>query len=167
MFKRSLKGIITNPCIISIFCGLGFLFLRQMIPGISFLIRDDLPFLYQVLSYLSSMSTPFAFLIVGAGLDFSHSVSNIRKLSIVILFRNLIFPFLILMIAYFIRLADQAEYAILVSIFASPTAVASAIMAAQMKADEKLADEIVMYSALFSIVSLFIIIYCLKMAGCL
>ena len=59
------------------------------------------------------------------------------------------------------------EYAILVSVFASPTAVSSAIMAAEMGADQDLANEIVVYTTMFSMISLLIIIYALKGMGCL
>jgi predicted permease len=165
--KKSLSGILKNPCIISIFCGILVLLFRLIVPSGAFFVRDSLPFIYKVLGYLASMSTPFSFLLVGASLDFSHSVANIRKLSAVVALRDLILPGVVLFIAYLFHAADAVEYAILVSVFASPTAVSSAIMAAEMGGDRRLADEIVVYTTLFSMFSLLIIIYCLKMTGCL
>ncbi|MBQ6333776.1 MAG: AEC family transporter [Erysipelotrichaceae bacterium] len=166
LLNRSIHGILRNPCIISVVCGLMVLLIRLAIPSCAFLIRDHLSFVYKILSYLSSMSTPFAFLMVGASLDLSSSIRNLKKLTAVVLLKDLIFPALALSAAYLLKVADNVQYAILVSIFASPTAVASAIMASQMGGDQELADEIVMYTTIFSMVPLLIIIYCLKIAGC-
>ena len=166
LLKRSVLGILKNPCIISVVCGIIVLLYRGMMPSASFFIRDQIPFLYKVLSYLAQVSTPFAFLLVGASLDFRHSVTNAGKLSIVVALRNLIFPAAVLCTACLLKAASAVEYAILVSVFASPTAVASAVMAAEMGGDSDLANEIVIYSTAFSMISLMIIIYTLKAMGC-
>ena len=166
LWKRSVKGIVTNPCIVSIGCGILVLLFRAAVPSVSFFIRDHMSYLYKVLSYLAGMSTPFSFLMVGAGIDFSHSVKNIRKLSAVVAMKNLIIPGLVMFAAYLLKAADSVQYAILVSIFASPTAVSSAIMASEMGRDRDLADEIVVYTTLFSIISLSVIIYVLRVTGC-
>ncbi len=166
LVKRSVMGILKNPCIISVVCGIIVLLIRGAVPSSVFFIRDQLPFAYKALSYLTQVSTPFAFLLVGASLDFRHSVANVRKLVSVVALRNLIFPALVLSTAYLLKVATNVEYAILVSIFASPTAVASAVMATEMGGDSDLANEIVIYSTAFSMVSLIIVIYILKVMGC-
>lgn len=165
--KRTFLNLLKNPCIVSIACGLLVLLIRMIIPSSAYFIRDDLSFLYKSLSYLASMSTPLAFILVGASLDFSHSITNLKKLSVVVLLRTLICPVIVLSLAYLFKLASNAEYAILVSVFASPTAVASAIMAYEMGGDSDLANEIVIYTTVFSIISLLLIIYALKTMGCL
>ena len=167
ILKRTFKGLISNPCIDSILLGLFVLMIRSLVPSVIFLIKDRLSFIYTVLSYLSSMSTPFAFLLVGASLDFSHSITNLKKLVYVVGLRIVIFPLLILSAAYFMNIASQVEYAILVSVFASPTAVASAIMASELGGDSDLANEIVIYSTTFSIISLLLVIFVLRTVGCL
>ena len=167
LLKKSVYGILKNPCIISIFCGVIVLLLRLIVPGASFFVRDQIPFVYKVLGYLASMSTPFAFLLVGASLDLGKSVSDLKKLVSVVLLRDLIFPLTAILLAWLLKAADSVEYAILVSVFASPTAVASAIMASEMGGDRDLANEIVAYTTIFSMFSLLIIIYTLKTTGCL
>ena len=165
MLKRSIKGILRNPCILSVFAGMLVLFTRILFPAVSFLFRDEMPSLYKALSYLASMSTPFAFLLVGADMDFSRSVKDLGKLMKVIALKDFVFPVLFILGAYLFRAADSVEYAILVSVFASPTAVSSAIMAHEMNGDSDLASEIVVYTTLVSIISLLVIIYLLRITG--
>ena len=165
--STTLRNILRNPCIISILAGLLVLLFRMAVPASAFFIRDHVGFLYKVLGYLAQMSTPLAFLLVGASLDFSHSVANIRKLSLIVALRTFLFPLAVLACAYLLHMATNVEYAILVSVFASPTAVASAIMAAETGGDSDLANEIVVYTTAFSIITLIIIIYSLKTMGCL
>ena len=167
LFKRSFLGILKNPCIISIVCGVMVLLLRQAIPATSYLLRDKIPFVYKILAYLASMSTPFAFLLVGASLDIGRSVSDLKQLIAVVLLKDLIYPALALIAFAFLKIGDGVEFAILVSVFASPTAVTSAIMASEMGGDQDLANEIVAYTTVFSMISLLIIIYTLKITGCL
>jgi hypothetical protein len=73
------------------------------------------------------------------------SVSDLKKLVSVVLLKDLIFPLTAILLAWLLKAADSVEYAILVSVFASPTAVASAIMASEMGGDRDLANEIVAY----------------------
>ena len=165
--RKTLTNIAKNPCIISIVLGLIVLLVRALIPSSTFFIKNNISFLYKVIGYLASMSTPLALLLVGASLDFSHSISNLKKLAWVVGLKDLIFPIIVLAIAYILNLYGKVEYAVLVSTFASPTAVASAIMASELDGDYDLANEIVIYTTVFSIFSLLIIIYALKTMGCL
>ena len=167
LLAASLKNLAKNPCIISVCLGIAVLLLRMAVPSVSFVMKDRFGFIYKVLGYLASMSTPFSLLMVGAGLNFSHSLTNIRKLSLVVLAKNLVFPGLILLAAALMKSFSPVDFAVMVSCFASPTAVSSAVMAREMKGDGELANEIVVYTTLFSILSLVIIIYALRTAGCL
>ena len=56
-----------------------------------------------------------------------------------------------------------AEYPALVALYASPVAVSSAIMATEMKNDEQLATQLVVWTTLFSGITIFIIV-CILMA---
>ena len=167
IFVLTLRNLMRNPCILSILAGLCVQGIRLAVPSCAYLIRDRLSFLYQTVSYLAQMSTPFALIMVGAGLDFSHSRGDKRRILPAVLCRNLIFPCLIFLAAALLGGFERTDYAILVSVFASPTAVASAVMAAEMKADADLAKEIVVFSTLFSAVSLTLIIYLLLVTRCL
>ena len=167
LIAKTIRNIAKNPCIISISLGIAVLLIRSAVPSVSFLIRDHLNPIYKVIGYFASMSTPLSLMLVGASLDFNHSVANIGKLSKIVLIKNLIYPIFVLVIAYMFMDFDGPDYASLVSTFATSTAVASAVMASELGGDSDLASEIVIYTTLFSVFSLLIIIYGLKAAGCL
>ncbi len=167
LLARTLRNLLRNPCILSIIAGLSVLLFRMLVPQSAFLLRDHLPFLYKVIGYLASMSTPLALMIVGAGLNFSHSAHNSSKLYATVFVKNLLFPGLVMLTAYLLKGFTPVDYAVMVSVFASPTAVASAVMAGEMGGDRDLANEIVVYTTIFSIISLLLIIYVLKTARCL
>ena len=56
------------------------------------------------------------------------------------------------------------EYPALVALFGTPAAVSSAIMAGQMKNDEQLATQLVVWTSIVSIATMFLTV-CLLMAG--
>ena len=167
LLNKTIRNIAKNPCIISIFLGIMVLLFRSAVPSASFFIKEHLNPIYKVIGYFASMSTPLSLILVGASLDFSHSVANIAKLAKIVAIKNLIYPAFVLVVAYLLMDFDGPDYASLVSTFATSTAVASAVMASELDGDGDLASEIVIYTTLFSIFSLLIIIYGLKAAGCL
>ncbi|MBR3252369.1 MAG: AEC family transporter [Erysipelotrichaceae bacterium] len=167
LLNKTIRNIAKNPCIISIFLGIMVLLFRSAVPSASFFIKEHLNPIYKVIGYFASMSTPLSLILVGASLDFSHSVANIAKLAKIVAIKNLIYPAFVLVVAYLLMDFDGPDYASLVSTFATSTAVASAVMATELDGDGDLASEIVIYTTLFSIFSLLIIIYGLKAAGCL
>ena len=57
------------------------------------------------------------------------------------------------------------DYPALIALFATPAAVSSAVMAGQMGNDEQLATQIVVWTSVVSIVTLFIIICLLIWTG--
>ena len=64
----------------------------------------------------------------------------------------------LLVIAYFLGFKGSTQFAILIALFATPIAVSSAPMAAQMGQDEELAGQIVVWTSALSAFSLFVII---------
>ena len=78
---------------------------------------------------------------------------------------NCITPLIFLTIAYFVGFNTSTHFAILIALFATPIAVSSAPMAAQMHQDEELAGQIVVWTSALSAFSLFIIIYLCSQIG--
>ena len=167
LLSKTIRNIAKNPCIISIALGILVLLFRSAVPAASFFIKDHLNPIYKVIGYFASMSTPLSLMLVGASLDFNHSVANIGKLAKIVLIKNLIYPAIVLVFAYLFMNFEGPDYAVLISTFATSTAVASAVMASELGGDSDLASEIVIYTTLFSVFSLLIIIYGLKAMGCL
>ena len=167
LVAATIRNLAKNPCLISIGLGMAVLLFRMAVPAASFMIRDRFGFIYRVIGYLASMSTPFALLMVGAGLNFTHSLTNLKKLIVIVLAKNLVFPGIVLFTAASTKMFTNVDFAVMISAFAAPTAVGSAVMASEMNGDGELANEIVVYTTLSAMITLVIIIYALKTAGCL
>ena len=59
----------------------------------------------------------------------------------------------------------SVDYPALIALYATPAAVSSAVMAGQMGNDEQLATQIVVWTSVCSVVTMFIIICCLIWTG--
>ncbi|MDO4940353.1 MAG: AEC family transporter [Erysipelotrichaceae bacterium] len=165
--KKVIYKIVTNPCIIGILVGVVVVGCKYLFNIEPFFIKNNINFLYKVIGYIATMATPFSLIVVGAGLDIKHGIKNKTYIFISVSFKNIVFPIMAMYIAYKMNCFNGPAIATLIAFFASPTAVSSAIMAAEMGGDYDLANEIVVVSTVFSSVSLFIIIYAMKALGCL
>lgn len=104
------------------------------------------------------MATPLALLVLGGRFEFKAVKSLWKQLVLAVSMRLVVAPAIFLLIAYFIGFKGSTQFAILIALFASPIAVSSAPMAAQMKQDEELAGQIVVWTSALSAFSLFAII---------
>ena len=171
-----LKRIATNPLILGIAAGMVCLLLRQLqvtVFGASvFLISRDLKFIYTAVSNLGKITSPFALIVLGGQFTFS-AVRELRKEILVgTLSRIIIAPVLGIGTAVVLGLAgvldfDASVYPALIAVFGSPTAVSSAIMARQMNHDEQLATQLVVWTSIGSIFTIFITVCVLMAMGLL
>lgn len=164
--KKILIGIAKNPLIQSIALGFVALGIRAIFVrcDISFRLTDIEP-VYQTLSNLSSVATPLALLVLGAQFELS-AIPQLKKYIIFgVAARNLIVPLLGLGVAYLIGGFSGAHFATFVAVFCTPVAVSSVPMAQEMDADVSLAGQLVIFSTLFSVVSIFLASYILKVVG--
>ena len=161
-----LVGIIKNPLIQAIFAGLVCLGIRAELRsvGISFCISDITP-LYTVLEYLSALSTPLALLVLGAQFEFS-AVPEL-KLEIIwgTLLRSVFVPLIGIGCAFLLFDFKGVHFASFIALFATPFGVSSVPMAQEMGADATLAGQIVAWTAIFSIVTIFMSTFLLSLAG--
>lgn len=166
--KKILLGIVKNPLIRSIALGLIVLFIRSLLVkgGIELRLSDVKP-IYTVLGYLANLATPLALLVLGAQFEFS-AVSSLRKEIIFgTLMRTVIVPVLGLGIAFFAfgNTFGGAHFAAFVAAFATPVAVSSVPMAQEMGGDTTLAGQMVVWTTLASVASVFLASFLLKAAG--
>lgn len=82
-----------------------------------------------------------------------------------VLARNLIVPLLGIGVAYLIGAFSGAHFATFVAVFCTPVAVSSVPMAQEMDSDVSLAGQLVIWSTLFSAISIFLASYLLKLIG--
>lgn len=167
--KRILLDIAKNPLIISTVAGLFALAVRELftLAGIGFRL-SDLTVLFEVLKSLKSVCTPFALIVLGGRFEFSAVARLWREIVFGTVVRTVLVPVLGLTSAYLLRdfLGLSGEhFATYVGVFATPVAVASAIMAKEMGADGELAGQLVVWTSLVSTVTIFIYVSLLRFAG--
>ena len=177
-FKNVLKKIATNPLIIGVVCGLVALGIRALLPTGAdgtpvFSLSGNLPFLYTAISNVAKISSPLALIILGGLFDFSAVKGMLKQILIGTLSRVVVVPGLVLGIAVLLSKYttilnfDATVYPALIALFGSPVAVASAIMAQEMDNDGTLAGQLVVWTSILSIFTLFFFILILRGLGLL
>ncbi len=172
--KQLLINITRNPLIRGLSAGLLCLFLRMVLPKNAqghpiVSLRYTLPPLYNALGRISNTASPVLLFLLGARFDFS-AVKSLRKQIVAgVLLRNIAAPIIgygcLYLCANVLHLfpAPPVMYQAMIGIIAAPCAVSAAVMAAEMGGDDTLAGQLVVWSSLFSVFSLFLLITTLRM----
>lgn len=153
-FKKILLGIAKNPLIIASAAGIAVNLSGLALPG----------FLASPISQLGSSASPVALLLLGAQFEFHDVRVHRRNLAVCTVLRLLVFPGVALPLAALAGLRGP-EFAVLISMFATPTAVASYSMAAQMGGNPELAASAVTMTTLLSTGTMFLWIFLFKSLG--
>ena len=169
--KKLLKNIVTNPLILGIAAGFLCIALRtlqqRLFGRVVFTLSGDLKFLYSALRQAGSIATPFALIVLGSQFNFSAMGDMKREILWGTLWRVAIAPVLglgsaVLLTKVGLLHCTSPDYPALIALFGTPAAVSSAVMAGQMGCDEMLATQIVVWSSIASIFTLFLTV-CLLM----
>lgn len=147
-FWAIIKGILKNPLIIASARGVVFLVLDIKMPD----------FCGNVVRDLSRVATPLALVGLGGSFTFSAIKGNTLKLMFLLLFKLLIVPFTAIFLGAYVFGFEGAAIVTLISAFASPTAVSSFTMAQSMGGDSDLAAQTVVFTSVFSILTVFFIV---------
>lgn len=151
---RILKGVLLNPLIIATLAG--FLLWYFQIP---------LPTMIETpLRNLGSIATPLALFILGASLDFGKARANGKLLVISVTGRLIGVPLIFLSLAIALGIRD-VSLAALIAVYASPTSVSSFPMAQQMGGNGDLAGSQVVFTTVFSILTVFLWVFALRSLG--
>ena len=151
---RILKGVLLNPLIIATLAG--FLLWYFQIP---------LPTMIETpLRNLGSIATPLALFILGASLDFGKARANCKLLVISVTGRLIGVPLIFLSLAIALGIRD-VSLAALIAVYASPTSVSSFPMAQQMGGNGDLAGGQVVFTTVFSILTVFLWVFVLRSLG--
>ena len=148
---KLLKQVFKNPLIIATLLGISFIVLKVNIPK---------P-VYKTLSDISKITTPLAFIVLGAELQFGNMLKNIKYLISVNILRLIVNPLITVGVGKLIGF-QGIELVALLSMSACPTAVASYTMAKEMNADGDLVGEIVATTSILSIFTIFCWVLILK-----
>ena len=155
-FKKVIIGILKNPLILASVLGI-----IASLSGIKLPKAAD-----TTLNDLAKLATPIAFLILGGDFDFSKIKGNLKTAGCVILVKMVILPLIFIPIVVAMGYRNSDLLAALLA-YQTPVAVSSYIMAQQAGADEQLAGQLVVFSSIVSIFSLFVTIFILRQMGLL
>ena len=127
--------------------------------------------IFSVAESIAKIASPFMLLMLGGQFTFSAVKSMKKQIVIGTVARILISPLLAIGLGWLLSeqfgLLDlgAAEYASFLSVFATPVAVSSAIMAREMKNDDTLAGQLVIWTSIFSVLTLFLFAFACRFLG--
>lgn len=155
-WKKIILDIVKNPLIISSVLGIIFSLLGIRLPtAVDTTVQD-----------LAKLSTPIAFMILGGDLDFSKAKGNLKVASAVLTIKLVILPLIMIPMIVMMGYRDADLLSGLLA-YQTPVAVSSYIMAQQAGADGQLAGQLVVFSSVLSIFTLFVTILILRTIGLL
>ena len=155
-WKKIILDIVKNPLIISSVLGIIFSMLGIRLPtAVDTTVQD-----------LAKLSTPIAFMILGGDLDFSKVKGNLKVASVVLTIKLVILPLIMIPMIVMMGYRDADLLSGLLA-YQTPVAVSSYIMAQQAGADGQLAGQLVVFSSVLSIFTLFVTILILRTVGLL
>lgn len=157
--KPDLKGAAVQSVKNHILWGviIGFVFRMLNIP---------LPqFLDTVGMDLAGIATPLAFLLLGGQFCISSAKKNWKALMVGLGVKLVILPVVVLFVVIYGMGITGAELVPIFIFCAAPTAITNYQMAIQFDADAELAGDFLIYSMLFSVLTMFVLIYALRSGG--
>ena len=134
-----------------------------------FALNRELAFIFTVVKNLKSLATPLALLVLGGQFQFSVVKGMFKEIAVGTLYRVVLAPVLgvgsALLLARYTGLLTCGPESIpaMLALFGSPVAVSSAVMAGEMGNDEQLAAQLVVWTSIVSIITVFIF-SCILMA---
>lgn len=174
--KDMLSRIVKNPMIDGILLGMLCIAIRTIqqkcLGQVVFSIQGNLHFLYTALSQIAAITSPLALLILGGQFNFTASGKMLRQIAAGTLWRIVASPLLAIGGAYLLTQAGvlhcgPMDYPGLIAVFGTPAAVSSPIMAAEMNNDVQLSTQLVVWTHIGSIITVFITVCLLMQANLL
>ncbi|MDE6373518.1 MAG: AEC family transporter, partial [Clostridia bacterium] len=174
--KSILLNIVKNPLIIGVVVGLAFVGVREIERActggnVPFRFNTHLKFLYTCVSDLKAIASPLALVVLGGQFEFSAVKGMTKEIIIGTAWRIVVAPLLGIGVAFLFSKYTNAFtfgpeiYPTLIALFGTPVAVSSAIMAGQMGSDEQLATQLVVWTSICSILTIFVMVFLLMSFG--
>ena len=146
--KKLLRGVATNPLVLSTLLGLIVALTGLKLPAV----------VKKFLQSLASMSSPAGLLAIGMGFEFSTLRKNAKALTVSVVMKLVVLPVIFSLIGLCLGMRD-AQLIILLIAFGAPTAVSSYSMAQMYDVDHDLASHEVVATTLCCVVSLSLLIW--------
>ncbi len=149
--KKILKGIITNPLIIAPAIGVILSLLQIPLPAA----------ILKAVTDLGRIATPLSLVALGGSFAFQKVRGYAKQLIIGVGGKLVILPLIAVTAAIAFGFRGESLIPLFI-MFAAPTAVSSFPMAQQMDANGELAGQFVIFTSVFSILSIFLWVFVLK-----
>lgn len=170
--KSTLYKVITNPLIIGVGIGLVVIAIRSFIPVDSngelvFSLERDCSFFFKAISMASKTASPLALVVLGARFDFSAVKGLFKQITLGVFLRTVFAPALAIGVAVLLSSKGiitftATEYPALIAIFGSPIAVSSAVMIGEIGGDDQLGAQLVVWTSVFSMFTIFATVFLLR-----
>ncbi|MDO4542198.1 MAG: AEC family transporter [Bacillota bacterium] len=148
-FKQQLMDVITNPLIIGVILGLFFVGFDIKLPeGIE-----------SAVGSVAGIGSPFSLIVLGASFHFSIPKAKLAPLTGTISLKLILEPLVFLTIGYLLFGFTGSFFVGLMAAFGTPSSSTSYIVATEMGGDSELAAQIVVYSSLVSIITIFFTVF--------
>lgn len=154
LWKRTAKGIITNPIILGIVAGLVWSLLSLPLPNI----------FGRAIGSISATASPLGLISLGAAFDFSAALKEKRGTFAAIFVKLVLFVLLFVPLGILLGYRTDKLVGILI-MCGSPTTISAYIMAKGFGHDGTLTASSVMLSTLLSSVTLTVAVFVLRSAG--
>lgn len=151
---KLLKGIITNPIILGIFCGFPFALFQWELPVI----------MNKAVSSVAATATPVALLSIGGAFNFKDAAVKLKPAVIASFVKLIALPAVFLPVAVSFGIKDDQLVAVLIMLASSATP-SGYIMAKNMHNDYVLSSNIIVLTTLCSCVTLTFWVWLLKTTG--
>lgn len=155
-FKKVFGGVIKNPYVIAALLGFATHLLGIQYPTVVLNVFRD----------LGRCGTPVALIVMGGLFNFGAVRCNLKPIAIGVVARLVVVPAIMVPIAVFLGFRGAAMVG-LMCIFIAPCATTSFNLASAMDSDADLAAQLVVFTSLCSLISIFLWIFGLSQMGVL
>ena len=170
--RQTLLRTVKNPLIIGVAIGIVTVGIRMLLPKNAageavFLLSRDCPFFFTALTTAAKVATPLALVVLGARFDFAAIHTLRKQITLGVVMRLVFAPLFAIGGAVLLSLSGllpftAAEYPALVGIFASPIAVSSAVMISEIGGDDQLGAQLVVWTSVCSVLTIFTTVFLMR-----
>jgi predicted permease len=152
--KKSLKGIATNPIILSILAGILFSLTGLDMPAIP----------ARTINYVAQTATPLALIAIGGGFKAKEAMTRLKPAVVASIVKLVVLPGVFLPVAALFGF-DKSEMAAILVMLAAPTTISCYIMAKNMKNDSVLTSNVILITTIVSSLTLTMWVFILRSFG--
>ncbi len=170
--RSLLRRVVTNPLIIGCVAGILAVMIRQFLPAVDgvavFTIQNQLPSVYAALNNISKVASPVMLFVLGTRLNFASVPGLMPRLSLGVLIRLVICPLFVVGVSLLLRERmnlTATEMATVIAVSCTPVAVSSAVMVQEIGGDDQLANQLVVWTSVLSVITVFCIVSLMRFMG--